>query len=220
MNLPQGISQFISKYPILYHMAEEGSWASISKHGLLSTTALLDLFEVSGKHRYNIESGWRQSSVTITHPVHGTAVIRDQKPMPPVSLSEALIDLSPKDWYKFLNGKVFFWVTEDRLKRLLNAGLYKRKNHDVLTVDTMGLLERYLDDASLAPFNTGVSNFGPKNPRNVGTFKKAREYITAGQNWNVVELAVEYAIPDIADITTSVSLRKGNQTLASIWEYE
>ena len=36
------------RWPRLYHMAEAGSWESVKRHGLLSTTALLDLFEVSG----------------------------------------------------------------------------------------------------------------------------------------------------------------------------
>ena len=71
---------------------------------------------------------------------------------------------------------------------------------------------------TLSSFNTGVSSFGPKNPRNLSTFKEAREYITMGHDWDVVELAVEYAVPDIAEITKSVSLRKGNLTLKSIWE--
>ena len=34
------------KYPFLYHMAELSSWPSIQRHGLLSTSALLDLYEI------------------------------------------------------------------------------------------------------------------------------------------------------------------------------
>ena len=214
----QGINQFASRYPILYHMAEEGSWTSISKHGLLSTTALLDVFEITGTRRLNIESAWRPTRVPITHPVHGTAVIRDQKPMPPDSLARVLKDGTPHEWYRFLNGKVFFWATEVRLNTLLNARLYRDKPHDVLTVDTQGLLEQYLDNSSLTHFNTGVSAFGPENPRNKDTFKNAREYIAKGEKRNVVELAVEYAVPDIVEFTISVSLRKGSKTLAKIWE--
>jgi Family of unknown function (DUF7002) len=46
--------EFANHYPCLYHMAEANIWPSIEKHGLLSTTALLDLFEVNGnrRHRY------------------------------------------------------------------------------------------------------------------------------------------------------------------------
>ena len=40
------IERLISRYPTLYHMAEDGSWESIQRHGLLSTSALLDRFEI------------------------------------------------------------------------------------------------------------------------------------------------------------------------------
>ena len=39
------------RWPRLYHMAEAGSWPSIKERGLLSTTALLDLFELEGESR-------------------------------------------------------------------------------------------------------------------------------------------------------------------------
>ena len=45
-----------SRYPVLFHMAESGSWESIRECGLLSTSALLDLFEVEGGERITIES--------------------------------------------------------------------------------------------------------------------------------------------------------------------
>jgi hypothetical protein len=70
-----------TRYPRLYHMAEEGSWPSIREHGLLSTTALLDLFEVPDEERYALEACRRPDSVAIHHPVHGTAWIRDNKPI-------------------------------------------------------------------------------------------------------------------------------------------
>jgi hypothetical protein len=38
----------IGRSPRLYHMAEADTWDSIREHGLLSTSALLDLFEIKG----------------------------------------------------------------------------------------------------------------------------------------------------------------------------
>src|SRR2546429_180882 len=56
-DLPVGISidQLVAHFPRLYHMAEAGSWPSVEQHGLLSTSALLDLFEVTGEKRRDIE---------------------------------------------------------------------------------------------------------------------------------------------------------------------
>jgi hypothetical protein len=45
-----------TRWPRLFHMAEAGSWLAIQRYGLLSTTALLDLFEITGDDRDSIES--------------------------------------------------------------------------------------------------------------------------------------------------------------------
>ena len=54
-----------SRYPVLFHMAEDGSWESIRARGLLSTSALLDLFEVEGELRLAIESARRPEMVKL-----------------------------------------------------------------------------------------------------------------------------------------------------------
>src|ERR1022692_4480653 len=98
----------IQLYPRFYHMAHAGSWPTIQRHGLLSTTALLDLFEVNGERRSALESRVRPKSEEILHPAHGRALLRDQKPLNEKKLAGALDDdLSPRDWYHVLNRKVF-----------------------------------------------------------------------------------------------------------------
>ena len=71
----------VRRYPKLYHMAEDGSWESIRRIGLLSTTALLDRFEIRGEKRWEIESSRRQEIVEIEHPEFSEALVRDNKPM-------------------------------------------------------------------------------------------------------------------------------------------
>jgi hypothetical protein len=106
-------------------MAEDGSWPGIRKHGLLSTSALLDLFDVTGSERSSIESERRLESVTLKHPVYGKAVVRDQKPLREGPLAKCLIGLTLQEWYETLNSRVFFWLTEERLKGLLMAIPYR-----------------------------------------------------------------------------------------------
>src|SRR5688572_30148855 len=107
--------KLVETYPELYHMADVNSWPSIKKHGLRSTCALLDLFESSGQARHQLESEHRPCSVTINHPIHGSAVIRDQKPMSDSGLRRCLLDdLAPRDWYEVINQHVFFWFTLSR----------------------------------------------------------------------------------------------------------
>ena len=119
------IEELSGRFALLYHMAQLGSWPSVEEHGLLSTTALLDRFEVGGDERFRIESCHRPESITINHAVHGRAVIRDQKPMSDRSVRKALAGgLKPADWYRELNSRVFFWLTEERLNTFMNARAY------------------------------------------------------------------------------------------------
>ncbi len=199
-------------------MAENGSWPSIRQHGLLSTTALLDLFEIEGPERIRIESEWRRNSIPIENPEYGTAVIRDQGPMPPHTLEPLLVGLTPVDWYELINRKSFFWVTRDRLNRFLNAAPYRSQVHDVITVDTRLMIERHYDHIILAPFNTGVSSFGPRYKRDINTFKRIEEFLREGHFSNVVELAVEYHVQDIADLAISVEKWRGTEFQRTVWQ--
>lgn len=204
--------QLIKKYPKLYHVAEAGSWPSIQKHGLLSTSALLDLFEIYGPKRKRFESKWRGDSMPIEHPVHGKAVIRDQKPMPPDKLSDLLIDLTPCQWYELINGKTFFWAQEQHLYNFLIAKEYRDRVHWVITVDTAGLLERYSQNITLSRINTGFVYCGRK--RGTKTLKTISNF--PGNN-KVLELAVDYSIPEIVDITLIVEECYRRNKIKTIW---
>jgi hypothetical protein len=80
---PRGVTpEVLSElYPRLYHMAHEDAWEQIQRFGLLSTTSILDLWEVKGPERKSIEGNIRRSQIALLHPRHGKVVIRDQKPM-------------------------------------------------------------------------------------------------------------------------------------------
>lgn len=192
-------------------MAELGSWQSVQKHGLLSTTALLDLFEVRNAERIKLESQWRPRSVTIRHPLHGTAIIRDQRPMPENELEQLLVGMGPREWYKLINGKVFFWADLRGLKKLLSAVMYRNRSHDVLTVDTRALLDRAGLEIWLTDQNSGSVISGRR--RGLDTFKRIREFSAP---W-VTEMAVDYRVPDVADLTIRVEEWKGDSKVRQIW---
>src|SRR5438128_1801131 len=129
------VDELIATYPRLYHMAEAGSWSGITRHGLLSTSALLDLFEVAEDERESLESRSRAESEKIVHADHGTAIIRDQIPLREGPLAQCLVGMTPTEWYRELNRRVFFWLDEGRVGRLLLGRAYRDHAHDVLTVD-------------------------------------------------------------------------------------
>jgi len=185
-------SDFVRRFPRLYHMADLNSWESIRNHGLLSTSGLLDLFEVTGEERETIETRHRPESVSISHPRHGTAVVRDQKPLSDSRLSSCLIDMTPTEWYQCLNSKVFFWLTEERLLRFLNAKSYKDKAHSVLTLDTSAIFRDQMGRISLSPMNSGCTRpFA--HPRGSATFQRFSEYPFSTRR-NRPDIAVELLI--------------------------
>jgi uncharacterized protein DUF7002 len=220
----QELEELLGDCPTLYHMAEQQSWPAIQRHGLLSTTALLDQHGVSGANRQSIESERRPTSVPLESPGIGRAVIRDQFPMDDKGLSRCLQDgLQPQDWYLLLNGKVFFWLTHARLLRLLNAGNYRNEEHDVLELSTRPLVTAYKDKIWLCPINSGTTKPFP-HPRGKNTFSRISDYPYSA--WRakrprgeiVVELAVDYAVPDIATFVKRVVRMKGNDEIGTLFE--
>ena len=142
-------------YPRLYHMADAQSWESIQTHGLLSTSALLDLFEVKGQQREDIEIRRRPESVPLVHEQHGYAVVRDNKPIIESKLRTALRNCTPEEWYRLLNKYVFFWLTRERLQTLLCARAYRDHRHAVLTLETLPFVRRYEQRIVLSAMNSG-----------------------------------------------------------------
>jgi hypothetical protein len=215
------VDELCARFPLLYHMAQLGSWPSIQAHGLLSTSALLDLFEVRGDERYRIESSHRPDSVTIRHPMHGSAVIRDQKPMSDRSLQKALAGgLKPADWYRDLNSRVFFWLAEERLNGLLNARAYRDHPHNVLVVDTRCLVERHEGKIVLSPINSGCTIPFP-HKRGPETFRRIADYPYARRKRlpnPIVELAVDYSVPDIRELVTEVRETSSGSGTKVVWK--
>lgn len=219
--IPQDL---IANYPRAFHMAETGTWESIKEHGLLSAYALLDLFEIDGEGRKRILEQHRPESVTINHPTHGSAVIRDQKPMRDSALRKCLDNgITPKEWYKTLNRRAFFWVSEDRLNRLLGARAYRSKQHCILTVDTAELVRRHCDRITLCPINSGSTIYVPQ-PRGANTFRSIADYpfdawrSKRGVQNAVVELVVDYSVPDLAEFVLRVEERSGHALVRRIFD--
>lgn len=220
------------QYPLLFHMAELGSWPSIKEYGLLSTSALLDMYEIHDSAREKIECYHRRESVQISHPNFGRAVVRDQKPMSEKHLLLQLANnggpvlrdgLTPSDWYRMLNSKVFFWLTRERLNRLLQAKAYRKRRHTILTIDTKSLLASHFSRVFLSPINSGNTHPYPQ-PRGLSTFLSPSEY--PFEMWlkkrrpsgePIVELAVEHSVLDIAVHVVRVEENGADRPPELIW---
>jgi hypothetical protein len=221
--MPISCHDFSEYYPCLYHMAEHGKWPSIRRHGLRSTTALLDLFSVSGDKRHQLESHRRPESEQIQADKLGTVTIRDNGPMTDAALGKCLRNMTPRQWYELLNRKVFFWVTKKRVETLLGARRYRDKEHTVVTLSTASVLTRHIERTTLSAINSGSTLYVPQ-PRGRNTFLPLSRYPfierrkSRGIPNAVAELAIDHSLLDISDHTIRVEHRRGPEVLEVIFE--
>jgi hypothetical protein len=168
-------AQLASIYPTLYHMAEDGSWPSICERGLLSTRAVVDLYQPNDETRDEILSAARRRKITLTRDGFPDITIRDQLP---AKFLDACMNegISPSDFLNALNSRVFFWLSKQRLKTLLNARHYRNLRHTVLHVDTAALLRAYTGRVQLAPYNTGSMHVPTAPKRGPDVFTDLANY--------------------------------------------
>lgn len=213
------VEKLIELYPRVYHMAERGAWDSIRAHGLMSTTAVLDHLKVQGDDRARFESEHRDQKMDVRAGHPSNIVLRDQKPMPEGRLIQALTDgTTPQQWYELINEKVFFWVEEERLHRLLGARDYRNLEHDVLTLNSSELVQAYADKIWLCHMNSG-NTWPIPHRRGIEVFRRIPDYPvkTSGRPAKaVVELVVDYAVPNIADYVLEVRRMRGSEVLGTI----
>jgi hypothetical protein len=198
--LPEDLA---NKHPRLYHITRPNVVPSIRKHGLLTTRALLDLFEVASSEREMIETRRRPLSVSIRHPSHGEAIITDNAPLSEAALLKCLDDgLTPADWMRLLNSRVFFWPDEAEVKNHLRASARKSEPRTVLVIDTLPLVRAHHARVELAAINTGSTIRKPAR-RGMATFAPAHRYSYGewqqlrGKRDRIKEVTVLDGVPDI-----------------------
>jgi hypothetical protein len=216
-------ADLIRLYPRLFHMAADGSWPSIERHGLLSTNALLDRWEVDRETRGELTAGVRNSISTIEHLEFGTAVVRDQKPIHVESLASVLDEMTVAQWLAELNSRVFFFVQPERMLGLLTARSYRGRPHTILTIDTERFVAGYELQIELCTINSGFAQPHSKAPRGRATFQSISAYrhidryeARTNSPWDISELCVRGGIANIRDYMTRVDRMQDGQILEQV----
>jgi hypothetical protein len=213
--------QLVSYYPQLFHVSDARSWPPITQLGLLSASALLDRFEIEAGQRLVLERQRRTRCETLEHPLYGTAILRDQKRLNLTNLEACLSpDMSIAEWLCLLNRRVHFWVTKTRLAKFLGANEYRSDQQLVLVLDTASVVAAHEREIGLAPINTGdTRSRKPERGRDtvvpIAAYPferwrlKRKTYVEA-----VVELSVDYAVPDLVDhVERAEIVRPGQKSL-------
>ncbi len=151
-------------------------------------------------------------------------MVRDQKPMDDAGLRRCLRDgLTPSDWYRLLNDRVFFWLTRKRLHGLLKAKPYRELEHDVLELDTAALVSAHQTRITLSPINSGATKPFPA-ARGRDTFLPISDYPYA--DWRtrraagerVVELSVVGGVRDVERFVRRATTMRGEEVVRVLFE--
>lgn len=194
------------QYPYLYHVTTPGAWLNIQKHGLWSTSYILDQLDIKGAQRALIETKRRASEISLEHSHYGRIIINDNMPLNEQILEKCLNDgLAPTDWFRILNARVFFWPNKEKLDRLLMAKFNRNRTREVIVVDTMSLIKKHAERIELSSINSG-STIRKAARRGLNTF------IPLIQNnehkFRICEVVVRDCIQDISEHVIEVFLTK------------
>lgn len=215
--------ELIKRYPRLWHMTHSGAWPNIRDRGLLSAAVLLDDYGVKGDRRDLLLSSRRPYSVPLKAEGRPSTILRDQKPIDEGKLANCLDDdLTPRDWYEFLNSRTFFWLSRSRIWSLLRAKAYRNAPQTVLTLSTARLVTAHRQRIWLSPINSGATLFKPQRRghatfRRISDFPFAERSQTRSDDRNVVELVVDHSVPDVANHVLAVHEVSKDGILAEIW---
>lgn len=196
-------------------MADSRNLQGILERGLLSTSSLLDLFEIRGAERVAIERKHRPATVPIEHERYGTAMIRDQKPMSVSRIAASLTDAAPDAFFRFLNGRVFFWPTEKRLATMNAARAYREQDQTVFVLASEPLIAEYEKRIRLSPMNSGATTpFA--HPRSIGMFKRVNEFDYESRSKYadpIAEVTIDAGVDNIMEFVERIEIWRGGEKI-------
>ena len=200
----------VASYPRLYHLTAQGSWDSIKKNGLLSTSKLLAMCKTPQELRNIICRESRPNGVRAENPeISLDATIRDQEPLYDSILRTQLeiqrSKIKPHQWYERQNGRVFFFLSRERLATFAK----QYPDEDVLEINTRSLVAAHCCQIELCPYNSGFNKREQNMLENPSYYKRHDDMFLPLKDypyrfWQkhkkvpVKELTVLSGVPDIA----------------------
>ena len=194
--------ELAERIPHLYHVTDREAWPMIERHGLLTTDGIVERFVADPAEAERLRTERRTDFVTVYAGPDGRVTINDNLPLHFRNLAPQLDDgLTPAEWLRILNGRVYFWPRFERGAGFLRAGRRGGREKLLLAFDTRSLAAAHEGRLDLAPINTGSALRKPAR-RGRGTFMPARD--VGWDEWrrlrgrldNVAEVSVRGGVPD------------------------
>lgn len=216
-------AEFIRLYPRLFHVAEDGSWPSIERSGLLTAASLVERWQVAEPLRSRLLTEVRTEPTTITHPVLGSAVVPDQPALDARALQRSLGGTKASAWLELLAARVSFFVQPERLKALPNSRISRNRPSLLVIVDSASLLAAHADRVELCRIDPGAAQSRSAQPRGRDTFQTLEEFRHPSRTsprprdpWDVAQLCIAGDVPDILDHVVRVERRHGDDVLEQL----
>ena len=197
--------ELAARVPKLFHVTDREAWPMIERHGLLTTDQIVDRFVPDRTRAEALRTERRNDFVTVHDGPDGRVTINDNLPLHFANLAPHLDDgLTPHDWLRLLNDRVYFWPRFERGAGFLRAGRRGGRRKLLLTFDTRSLAAAHEGRLDLAPINTGSALRKPAR-RGRHTFTPASA--TGWDEWrrrrgrldSLAEVSVRGGVPDATD---------------------
>ncbi len=196
-------AELAARHPFLYHLTHRQNLAGIRACGLLSASALLTKYATSPGERQPIETERRQKPVRLDDAAGNCAIISDNAPISMKALANCLDHgLTPQDWLRALNRRIFFWADEARLQKLILAKNNRGQQKSVLVLKTLTVAEAYSHNIELCAINSGATvrraaRRGAATFTPLGAFSYHEWRALRGRRDSICEVTFSDAIPDV-----------------------
>lgn len=204
------LDRILAQTENVWHLTDAEGWQSVQARGLLSTSALLDLYGYEGERRDVLESRRRPRPVPLFDDELGPTLLSDNRPISDKVLRRDLDGITVEDWYRTLNSRVFFWADERRVDKHLDAPARRGRQQVVLTIDAAKLLERYGTVVELSAYNSGSTGRGTRVRRGPDFFARPDVYVWRrpnGRRRMIVEVTLPGEVTDVHDMVVDVAFR-------------
>ena len=180
-------STFARHFPRLYHLTFASNLPGIRANGLLSTEALANRF--TSEDKAAALNGRRRCIQQIEG-----VTLRDQHAAVEAKMKSCLVGVTIPEWLTLLNGKIFFYVSKEKVDVLAKA--YDSYSNVLLEIDTAELLATHAEHASLCRINSGSFLYNPR-PRGRASFIPLAAYTYKNKRDTPAELTMDRPIPEI-----------------------
>jgi hypothetical protein len=186
------VDQLARRFPNLWHVTFAGGWNGIQRHGFLRTIDVLPGC-----------CGAQRTEPTSVELADGTQIMLRDQLRTRVDPTRSLDAITPSEWWRLVNSRVYFFCREREVDRLVGSYLGRQLAQEVIKLRTKPALEVLTDQVEVTTVNVGVfpRTRGPSRGRN--SFVPLADYAVV-DTAKLREVTIVARMPVVSSAITSV----------------